>query len=84
MPRFYFNVYNGKASIDTAGVDLPDWDSACEVAICYLGSFLKVEAPGLDPSEEWRMEVTDITGLVLFRLDFTVPTMAATDGLRRN
>ncbi|MDR4305661.1 hypothetical protein IHQ68_03365 [Chelatococcus sambhunathii] len=72
MPRFHFNVYDGETSIDEAGTELPDLVFARREAIRYSGELLEDAGrrEGLGP--EWRMEVTDESGLILFALHFVV------------
>lgn len=72
MPRFHFNVYDGISEPDRKGTDLPDWEEARTQAIRLAGSILKDDTRRFAFGETWRMEVTDETGLVLFRLDFSV------------
>ena len=78
MPRFHFNVYGGVCVLDTEGTELPDWQAARLEAIRYAGALLVDEAQHVARGEEWRMEVTDEVGLMLFRLDFSVMASGAT------
>ena len=82
MPRFHFNVYDGVCVLDTEGTELPDWQAARLEAIRYAGALLVDDAQHVAHGQDWRMEVTDDTGLVLFRLDFIVMASAATMDLR--
>jgi hypothetical protein len=77
MPRFYFNVYDGKDIVDDVGTDLPDIVFARREAIRYSGALLEDEAERLSLGEEWRMEVLDGTGLMLFCLNFMVTASPA-------
>ena len=72
MPRFHFNVYDGIELLDDKGVELPDTNFARREAIRYAGTLLEDGAAKDSLGDEWRMEVTDHTGLVMFRLDFHV------------
>lgn len=72
MPRFHFNVYDGVNEIDREGTELGDCDEARIEAMRLSGEILKNTAHRLALGEDWRMEVTDERGLILFRLDFTV------------
>ncbi|MGU3668470.1 DUF6894 family protein [Methylobacterium sp. A49B] len=72
MARFHFNVYDGVSMPDPVGTDLSSWDDARVEAIRMAGEILKDKAHRIALGEDWRMEVTDETGLVLFRLDFSV------------
>jgi hypothetical protein len=72
MPRFYFHVHDGVSELDREGTELPDWEEARLEAIRQTGAILRDEAWHIALGEDWRMEVTDERGLLLFRLDFTV------------
>lgn len=82
MPRYHFNVYDGVTLLDKKGVELPDHNFARREAIRYSGVLLEEGGERDDLGAEWRMEVTDDTGLILFRLDFFVtpsPAMRPSD-----
>lgn len=72
MPRYHFNVYDGVTLLDKKGVELPDTKFARREAVRYAGVLLEEGARLESLGPEWRMEVTDTTGLILFRLDFFV------------
>ena len=78
MPRFHFNVYDGVSFVDREGQELAGWDEARLEAIRQSGDIIKNEAKRIALGEDWRMEITDERGLVLFRLDFTIVASAAT------
>lgn len=84
MPRFHFNVYDGVTLLDNHGTDLDSWEEARLEAIVLTGHLLKDHPKRIALGEEWRMEVTDENGLVLFRLDFTVLESPAMLGTSRN
>ncbi|GJE30507.1 DUF6894 family protein [Methylobacterium oxalidis] len=72
MPRYHLNVYDGVSRPDAEGVDLPDWQAARVEAIRRAGEFLKEDAQRVALGEDWRIEVTDHTGLILFQMTFLV------------
>ena len=72
MPRYHFNVYDGVTLLDEKGVELPDANFARREAIRYSGTLLEEGGEKDNLGAEWRMEVTDEHGLILFRLDFFV------------
>jgi hypothetical protein len=72
LTHFYFNVYDGIELLDEKGVELPDTNFARWEAIRYAGTLLEDGAAKDSLGGEWRIEVTNETGLVLFRLDFHV------------
>lgn len=77
MPRFHFNIYDGVTALDREGIALPDLDAARVEAIRFAGESLRDDAHRLRLGEDWHMDVTDETGLILFRLDFNVFASAA-------
>lgn len=79
MPRFYFNVHDGKSFPDEDGSELRDLRAARETAVRLAGDLLRDHAAAFWTGEEWRMEVTDKQGLILFCLTFVAqdaPTLA--------
>lgn len=77
MPRYHFNVFDGYSTVDTEGTELPDWQAARREAIRLAGLILADEADKLLLGEGWKLEVTDPTGLILFRLDFCFSASSA-------
>ncbi|WP_131116428.1 DUF6894 family protein [Lichenihabitans psoromatis] len=72
MPRYHFNTCNGHAMMDKQGVMLSGQLAARGRAIQLFDALLASDAARLQLGEDWRMEVTDDDGRLLFRLDFTV------------
>ena len=72
MPRFHFNVLDGVSILDEEGTEFPNWEEARTVAIRLAGEIFKDNAQHLSLGAQWRMEVTDEEGFVLFRMDFSV------------
>ena len=79
MPRYYYNIHDGRTILDDDGVDLPDLAAARDMAILNSGEILKNGAgPAMWAGEPWRLWVTDAPnggGKTLFTLTFS-----ATDG----
>ena len=67
-------VHDGIADIDRTDVELADWQEARLVAIQHAGAISKDDSRRLALGEDWRMDVTDETGLILFQIDFSVMT----------
>ncbi|GLS44229.1 DUF6894 family protein [Methylobacterium brachythecii] len=80
MPRFFFNVQDGQTIMDHKGVDLSDWSTARLHAISIVGRILAEEPERIAVDEDWLLEVSDSTGLILFRLDFHVTASPAVRG----
>jgi hypothetical protein len=79
MPRYYFNITDGRMSIDDDGQELSGLDDARKLAIEHSGEILK-DGAGADlwAGKPWMMWVTDAPGgkgRTIFTLSFT-----ATDG----
>lgn len=72
MPRYHFNVYDGVRQIDDEGTELPDWQTARLEAIRLAGAIIRDEAQSVALGEDWRIEVTDHTGLILFQMAFVM------------
>lgn len=51
---------------------MPDIDTARQEALQLAGTIIADAGRRAELGESWRVEVTDDTGLVLFRMDFAV------------
>jgi hypothetical protein len=70
VQRYHFNVIDGVRLPDADGTELPDWQTARLEAIRRAGDILKDDAQSVAVGEDWRIEVTDGTGLILFQMTF--------------
>ena len=70
MPRFHFNVRDGSDHPDLEGCELPDIEEARMHAARYAGDLLAGDPKTFWDGTDWRMEVTDEKGLILFSLMF--------------
>lgn len=77
MPRFFFNIYDGRGHLDTVGEELIDPNAAQTYAIRHAGEVLQSEASSIRPFADWHLEVTDEAGCVILRLDFNVTPLPA-------
>lgn len=77
MPRFHFNVYDGRESTDPKVTDLDSYETARRHAIALAGKMLTKESHEPSLGDEWRVEVTDDRGLILYRIDISVAGSAA-------
>jgi hypothetical protein len=59
MPRYFFNVYHERSTIDDEGEELPDRHEAWRSATLAAGEMIKEIDGKLVPGREWRLEVTD-------------------------
>lgn len=77
MPRYHFNVYDGKTVIDRDGTPLSGPDDARRESIRLASELLRSQAMKTEIGEEWRVEVTDGRGMILFRIDILMRESAA-------
>ena len=70
MPRFFFNIYDSEVRPDPEGVELADGDAAWAEAVRSCGEMLKDIDGEFPADDEWRMEVADDSGKVIFLLTF--------------
>ena len=71
MPRYYFNVHDGRFFSDEVGTELPDLAAARRLAVVASGEAIKDLAEQFWDTSEWRMDVSDEQGKVLFTLRLT-------------
>jgi hypothetical protein len=74
MPRYFFQVLDSRAIIDTEGTELAGLDDAYEMAIRSAGSILESEGAAFWNGGQWRMSVADDSGKTCFTLNFSVET----------
>jgi hypothetical protein len=75
MPRYYFNLKDGRVVLNDEGVEIADLDGAHKAAVTYAGEVLRDGASGsLWSGAPWRLWVTDQPGgegKTLFTLMFS-------------
>ena len=72
MPHFYFHTADGGRDLDRQGMDLADQGAARKEAIRFAGAVINHEPDVLWDGRDFRVEVTDEAGNLLF----TVITLA--------
>ena len=72
MPRYFFHTADGARTRDTEGSELENHHVARVEAIVYAGARLKEDPDLLWDGRDFRVEVTDQAGMLLF----TVITLA--------
>jgi len=70
MPRYHFNVLDDVSMPDSEGQELTDLASARCEAVKLCGSLIRELDADFWDGEEWKMEVTNDRGLILFSLLF--------------
>jgi hypothetical protein len=71
MPRYFFNIEDGKNIDDVDGSVLSDDGDAREQAITTAAEIIRSEAATLRENEVWSMRVTDETGRCVVTLRFS-------------
>jgi hypothetical protein len=79
LPRYFFNVHDGRSRLDREGTELPDLKTVREEAVRFAAGLLADHSDEFWQGDEWVLEVADEEGLVLFKLQF-VATVAASVG----
>ena len=82
MPRYFFHVLDGYSTRDTDGTELPDIYAAQHMAIRTSGEILRDMGAKFWDGTEWRLEVSDDRGRVLFVLRFSAEEAALPDAPR--
>lgn len=68
MPRYFFHIHDGQSSMDMDGTELANLRTARHEAVRFAGGVLRDESRSFWDSPDWRLEVTDAAGLILFAL----------------
>ena len=66
MPRFYFHCVGASRIPDVDGLVLPDLETAQSEAVRFAGEVLLSEPDLIRERGQWRVEVTDDKGILLF------------------
>ena len=76
--RFHFQVRTGTHVMVTEAAELGDSDEARIEAAKRIGLLLHAHAGTLWTDEDWQMDVTDDTGLILFVINVSAMRSSAT------
>lgn len=68
MPRYFFHRADGSTDRDKDGTELPSLDQARKEAVVFAGETLKFKPEILWDGGEFRVEVEDTEGDLLFVL----------------
>lgn len=68
VPRYFFQVHDGAFRPDREGTELADLASARVAAVELAGSLLKEGAEAFWRGHDWRVDVEDVSGSLLFAL----------------
>jgi uncharacterized protein DUF6894 len=75
MPRYSFNIVQGKFSKSSVIADYPDNESAQRSALVMFGDLWRDIAFRINEHPEWKMEIEDQSGKPIFRLRFTAESI---------
>ena len=78
LVRFHFQVRTGTHVMVTEFADLDNTDEARVEAAKRIGLLLHAHAGKLWEDEDWQMDVTDDTGLILFVVNISAIRSSAT------
>jgi hypothetical protein len=81
MPRFKFQVQQGKSEIPAIEDILYDSYAAREAALGLCADLAKDIVNGLTDDSEWRLDVLDESGKAVFRLRLLAESLENTTGL---
>jgi hypothetical protein len=68
MPRYFFSTGGGEREVDEEGLDLRDHAAARVAAIKHAGTIMENEPDVLWDGRDFRVEVADDRGLLLFTI----------------
>jgi hypothetical protein len=71
MPRYFFNVHDGKDLPDSEGIELPGRNEAHRQAVITAGEMLRESDRQFLAGDVWEMHVTDDRGATVCRLRFS-------------
>jgi hypothetical protein len=80
MSLFHFQVRTDTHVLLAEGVELETMEGARVEAARRIGALLSEHAAQLWVDEDWRMDVTDARGLILFVIQVSALRSAATSG----
>lgn len=80
MPRYFFHTANGLRDRDTIGTELPDQATARYHAIKYTGDVMSDDPDVLWDGRDFRVEVTDEQGALLFTIITLAVDAPASEG----
>ena len=70
MPRYFFNIDDGRSPRDKEGTELKDLATAKCEGVKLAGRIICEDSDRFWDRREWGLTVTDSAGLILFSLAF--------------
>lgn len=79
MPRYFFDIDDGRNAFDEHGLDLPDVGSARRMAVRTAGEMVSDATDDLRQGAPWTMVVTDGDRRPLFKVEFRIVSSTSTE-----
>jgi hypothetical protein len=83
MPRYHIELRTQSHVATTLDVDREDLTELRVEMARFVGELLKDHSAQIWVDEDWRVDVTDDSGLILFVMHISASNTAATNSLRR-
>ena len=81
MPRYFFHRTDGYVDHDNEGVELADLRAVRTEAVMFAGASLRDDPDQVWGGQDFRIEVTDAQGMLLFTVvTLAIDTVAAMKG----
>jgi hypothetical protein len=77
VPRYFFNVHDGRSAFDSEGTELASRDAARITAIQFTGEILRDDARLRKFGDDWHLEVLDVAGAKVCTVDVRVSVPVA-------
>ncbi len=78
MPHFNINLRTPSVVSESWHIEMPDHTALRIELARYVGEFLKDHANLIWEDEDWRIDVTDESGLILYVMQISATNTAAT------
>jgi hypothetical protein len=76
VPRYFFNLHDGRSDLDTDGTELTSSDAARIAAVQFAAGLLGDEAHLHTSGVAWNLEVLDEAGATVCSVDVRVSVSA--------
>ncbi|WP_157215397.1 DUF6894 family protein [Flavisphingomonas formosensis] len=68
MPRYHFRIFDGRPSSDHVSIELEGPNAARNYLPKLTGDLLREQGDSFWEGEDWRIEVSNEAGLILFAI----------------
>jgi hypothetical protein len=80
LPKYNINVRTASHIADTASVEKPNLNEVRLEMARFVGELLRDHADLIWKDQEWQVDVTDASGLILYVIRLSASDTAATQG----